>query len=410
MVRCHERRPCTALYAVSIPKGARFLSYEGNGRGSLYISDTDALVAFCSRISQAKVIAVDTEFLRERTFFPQLCLIQVATDTEVAAIDPLAIEDLSALGAILKDQTVTKVFHACAQDLEVLYGAFGFAPTPLFDTQLAAAFLGHRLQIGYGALVEAYRGVRLPKANGLTDWARRPLDSEQLAYAEDDVTYLPGIYAEMVDELARRDRLSWVLPEMEQLVDIERYEHDPRQAYEHLKRSSSLTRRQLAIAREVCAWREETAARRNIPRKWVVSDEVLVELCKGQPRTSQALRRVRGTEQLSERDVEALIKAVAAGVACPADALPSVRHHVRPSAEMESVLDLMYSLLRIICEREGIATQLVASRDDLYAFARNRKDARLATGWRHELCGKELGLLLAGKVGLTVKDGRIEVL
>lgn len=376
----------------------------------VYISDADELRAFCDRIASSKVVAVDTEFLRERTYFPQLCLIQVATGDESAAIDPLLIDDLSPLVAILEDASVVKVFHACVQDLEALRSALGVIPTPLFDTQLAASFLGHRLQLGYAALVQEYRGVRLSKSSSLTDWSRRPLDPEQLAYAEDDVAYLPSIYEEMVAELTRRRRLSWVLPEMDQLADPARYAHDPRSAYEHLKRSGSLTRRQLAVAREVCAWREVAAARRNVPRKWVVSDEVLVEICKNQPRDIQRLRRIRGTDQISDRDAAGLVAAVNDGLACNPDDLPQLQHHERPSAEMESVLDLMYAVLRIVSDREGIAPQLIASRDDLYAFARKREGARLSTGWRYEVCGHELKRLLSGEVGLTVKAGRIEML
>lgn len=382
------------------------LSWESR----VYISTSDELSAFCERIGNEPVIAVDTEFLRERTYYPKLCLVQVGTPTEIGAIDPILIEDLSPLAHIFADERVTKVFHACGQDLEVILDGMGVTCTSVFDTQVAAAFLGMRQQVSYASLVEVYAGVRLPKAESLTDWSRRPLDPEQLTYAEDDVRYLPGIYDRMVEQLVERDRLAWVQPEIAEATDPSHMHRDPREAYLRLKRSSSLTRRQLAIAREVCAWREQTAASHDVPRKWVLSDEVVVEVCKRAPRNRDRLRKIRGTDQLSERDVRDLLDAVHAGEEVPGSACPQPERHAHPSAEVESVVDLMVALVRIVSEKSGIATQLIATRDDLVEFAQDRSKSRLATGWRHELAGKQLESLLEGSVGLTVRDGRIEVI
>ena len=228
----------------------------------MYLSTQEELKAYCDEASTCRVVAVDTEFLREKTYFPRLCLIQVNAGGSIAAI--------------FEDPDVVKVFHACSQDLEVLWDGMGCVCRNVFDTQVAAAFLGLRQQIGYGPLVDAYCGVSLPKAEALTDWSQRPLDPEQLVYAEDDVRYLPQIYETMCNKLVDSDRLSWVLPEMDEAYDPSRFRKDPRDAYLRLKRASTLTRRQLAVAREVCAWREETAAARDVPRKWLMSDEVIV--------------------------------------------------------------------------------------------------------------------------------------
>lgn len=376
----------------------------------MYLSTHSELAEFCERASAAKVIAVDTEFLRERTFFPKLCLVQVAAGGEIAAIDPLLIDDLAPLAELLGDPAVTKVFHACGQDLEVLLDGMGVSCAPVFDTQLAAAFLGMRQQVSYGSLVESYCGVRLPKAESLTDWSRRPLDPEQLRYAEDDVRYLPGIYERMMGSLVERDRLSWVMPEMERLADPERLRRDPREAFLRLRRAGSLTRRQLAVAREACAWREETAARRDLPRKWVASDEVVVEICKRVPTTLERLRKIRGTDQISERDARSLLEAVSRGARCPAEECPKVARHTRPSADTESVIDLMYAVLRLVSEQSGVATQLIATRDDLLEFVQSRDASPLASGWRWELAGATLSRLLEGEVGLTVREGRLELL
>ena len=376
----------------------------------MYLSTQSELAEFCELASTSKVLAVDTEFLREKTYYPKLCLVQVAAGDAIAAIDPILIEDLSPLAALFSDPTITKVFHACTQDIEVLLDGMDCACAPVFDTQLAAAFLGMRQQVGYGALVEAYCDVKLPKAESLTDWSRRPLDPEQLSYAEDDVRYLPGIYERMMGQLVERDRLSWVLPEMDLLSDISRFRREPEDAYQRLKRASSLTRRQLAVAREACAWREETAARRDVPRKWVVSDEVIVEVCKRAPTSLDRLRRIRGTDQLGERDARALLDAVQRGLACSPDLYPKIARHARPTVETEGVIDLMYAVLRLVSEKSGVATQLIATRDDLLDFLQDRSSSPLATSWRWELAGKTLSKLLEGEVGLTVKGGKIELL
>lgn len=390
--------------------GSRLDPSSDESRLSVYISKPEELAEFCERASASRVLAVDTEFIRERTYYPKLCLVQVGTQGETAAIDPILIEDLTPLADLFRDQRITKVLHACGQDLEVLYDHMGCIPEPVFDTQVAASFLGHRMQIGYGPLVEAYTGVHLPKAEALTDWSQRPLDEEQLRYAEDDVRYLPGIYQEMVDELVRRDRLAWVEPEMASLTEPSQYVRNPRTAYQHLKRASSLTRKQLAVAREVCAWREEAAAANDIPRKWVMSDEVVVEVCKRAPKTAGQLGRIRGTNQLSAREVEAVVGAVRAGLACPSSQMPHSKRKGRPAPETESVVDLMNALLRIKSEESGIATQLIATRDELVAFAEGSRKGRLSEGWRYELVGASLERLLSGEVGLTVKDGHIELI
>lgn len=376
----------------------------------MYLSTQAELASFCERAASSRVLAVDTEFLREKTFFPKLCLVQVAAGDDIAAIDPLLIEDLSPLARLFEDPSITKVFHACSQDLEVILDGMGVVCAPVFDTQLAAAFLGMRQQVSYGSLVEAYCGVHLPKAESLTDWSRRPLDAEQLRYAEDDVRYLPGIYERMISQLVEGDRLTWVAPEMSQLCDVSRVRRDPRESYLRLRRASSLTRRQLAVAREVCAWREGVAAAHDIPRKWVVSDEVVVEVCKRAPTTVERLRRIRGTDQISESDARALVEAVVKGTACPAEQCPKVTRHPRPSAETEGVIDLMYAVLRLVSEKSGVATQLIATRDDLLEFLQNRRGSRLSRDWRWELAGKTLDQLLSGEVGLTVKNGSIELL
>ena len=375
----------------------------------MYISTPQDLAEFCERAAAFDAVAVDTEFLRERTYRPRLCLIQVATPKECVAIDPLAIDDLGALAQLMRNRRVMKVFHACGQDLEVLFHALGTLPKPIFDTQVAAAFLGQRVQSSYNELVRTYCGVNLPKADSLTDWSRRPLAPSQLEYALDDVRYLIQAYARVSRELEDKGRLRWVASELAPLTDPDHYVVDRFAMYKRVKRVASLTRHQLALARELAAWREARAEKTNVPRKWVMADETLLAVCKRAPQSVADLRCVRGTEQLTDRDAEMAVAAVRRGLACPAEKLPPAgKRRTAPDTELECVSDLMYALLRLISERSGVATTMIASREDLIGYVTDPQGSRLSQGWRHELVGATLDDLLEGRVGLTVKDSAVE--
>ncbi|MBQ9058869.1 MAG: ribonuclease D [Atopobiaceae bacterium] len=375
----------------------------------MYISDSENLARFCELARQQKLLAVDTEFLREKTYYPKLCLIQLAVDDEVAIVDPLVIDSLEPLAALFADEDITKVFHACTQDLEVIEHELGVVPVGIFDTQVAAAFLGKRMQMGYGALVYAYLTIDLEKSQSLTDWSKRPLDDDQLAYAADDVRYLCQIYRMMHDELVKLGRLSWLYSEEQPMLDPARFAHIPEQAYLSLRRSGSLTRRQLAIARELCAWRERTAQKRNIPRKWVASDEVIVELCRAIPKNIEKLKRIRGTEHISRRDAHDMVYAIGLGLGSPQDQYPRAQKAAHSTPDLESVVDLMYALLRLISEESGLASQLIANRQDLLEYVVDKSRSRINHGWRKELVGSKLDLLLEGHTALTVKDGKVEL-
>lgn len=377
----------------------------------MYISTYEDLKAFCGRAASYPAVAVDTEFLRERTYHPRLCLVQAATPDECVVIDPLALDDLSPLAALLADPGVLKVFHACSQDMEVLHHALGVLPAPMFDTQVAAAFLGERMQMSYNNLVQSFCGIALPKSESLTDWSHRPLTDKQLEYAVDDVRYLIRAYDVIAARLAEEGRRSWVDDELRPLSELGHYVVDPRLAFKRVKRVNSCTRRQLAVVRELAAWREQRAAARDVPRKWVMSDEVLMAIVKRAPRDAADLRRVRGTEQLSDRDVAAVLAAAERGASCPPERLPFIGHARRaPSPETESVCDLMFALLRLVSDRTGVATSLIAGRDELLSYIDDPCGSRLREGWRFELVGTLLDDLLSGDMGLTVKDGTVQIL
>lgn len=377
----------------------------------MYISTYEDLSALCARARGFSAVAIDTEFLRERTYHAKLCLVQIATPDECAVIDPLAIDDLSPLADLMADVDTLKVFHACSQDMEVLNHALGVCPAPIFDTQVAAGFLGERAQCSYHNLVHSFCGVSLPKTESLTDWSRRPLSPQQIEYAVDDVRYLIDAYRTIESKLHSLGRTAWVRDEIRPLADPAHYRTDPRAAFKRVKRVNACTRRQLAVARELAAWREQRAETRDVPRKWVMSDEVLLALCKRAPKTIEDFRAVRGAEQLSARDVEVALDAIARGRRCPADNLPSVgRAHRTPAPELESVIDLMYALIRLVSERSGVATSLIISRDGLLDYIDRPERSPLREGWRFELVGTLIDDLLRGDIGLTVKDGALEIL
>lgn len=253
---------------------------------SKYIQTAAELDALIEELKGSKFICIDTEFLREKTYFAKLCLIQVNNGDVSAIVDPLAIDDIKPFGVLLADHTITKVFHAGSQDIAILYHATGIMPSPVFDTQVAAALLGYPLQVGYGPLVRSMCGVRLAKADSYTDWARRPLSDNQVKYALDDVAYLPQMYEHMKASLSKKGRLEWLDADFKELTNPAKYDNEPREMWRRVKRVSSLSRQQLAIAREIAAWREQEAVKRNVPRKWVLSDEAIIEITRKAPSTS----------------------------------------------------------------------------------------------------------------------------
>jgi len=377
----------------------------------VYIDNQETLEAFVERARASSVLAIDTEFLREKTYYARLCLLQLATDDEVAIVDPFAVNDLHVLVPLLADRGIVKLFHAGGQDLEILYREVGMLPEPIFDTQVAAALLGHTQQIGYGALVHSVCGVNLKKVDSYTDWSRRPLSDSQLEYAADDVVYLPGIYREMCAMLDARGRREWLAPDFAELSDPARYEADPRQRFRRLKRVSSLSRRQLSAAREVAAWREEEAARRDVPRKWVITDEQIVEACKREARSIDELFMVRGMrEKLPTRDARTVAALLRKGLDEPQDRWPVLDRASKSEPNVDAQLDLMEAVVRLRARENGIAMQTLASRDDLARLARGyTEEVDVLRGWRRAMVGEELLDLLAGRLALSLGEEGLRV-
>ena len=377
----------------------------------LYIADQSSFAAFCERSRGAEVLAIDTEFLREKTYYAKLCLLQLATDDEVAVVDPFALRTLDDLVPLLEDPSCTKLFHSGSQDIEILYRETGALPVGVFDTQVAAALLGHTQQIGYGALVHDVCGVTIRKLDSYTDWSRRPLAKSQIEYASEDVIYLPRMYRAMRERLVELGRLEWLAPDFQELVDPKRFEAGERERYKRLKRANQLSQRQLAGAREFAAWRELTAQKRNLPRKWVATDEQIVEACKREARTIDELFMVRGlSDKLSTGEARTVARLMAQAFDSDPSTWPKFDRPSRSEPNVDFQIDLMTALVRLRAKQNGVAFQTLASHDDMVRVARGyRDDVDLLRGWRRSLVGEELVDLVEGRLSLSLNGSRLEV-
>lgn len=376
------------------------------------IHDTDGLARLCQKLAEADFITVDTEFMRDATYWPKLCLVQLAGPDEAAAIDVLAPGlDLSALFDLLADPGVLKVFHAARQDIEIFVHLSGAVPHPLFDTQVAAMVLGYGDQVGYETLVNKVARKQIDKSMRFTDWSHRPLSDKQLAYALSDVTHLRQIYATFARRLAENGRAHWLAEEMERLTDRRLYETDPADAWKRLKTRSAKPRF-LAVARALAYWREEEAQRKDLPRNRIMRDDTLLDIAARHPTTDDDLNRTRGVSRqfAASRPGKAVLEAVRAAMALPADALP------KPVAKRDwpqglgPVVELLKVLLKLRCEEAGVAQRLVAATDDLYAIAAGETDGVAALGgWRAELFGDAALKLIRGEIALRLDGMRVEV-
>lgn len=376
----------------------------------MFITDQADLEAFAKRARGSSLLAIDTEFLREKTYYAKLCLLQMQTDDETVIVDSFAVSDLTVLAPVFTDPAVLKLFHAGSQDIEILYRAVGVMPAPIFDTQLAAALLGHTQQIGYGSLVSLFCGVQLKKIDSYTDWSRRPLSPSQVEYAADDVIYLPEVYRKMSAQLESLGRIHWLDPDFAALVDPKKYAINERDRYRRLKRVGQLKRRQLSAAREVAEWRELKAERSDIPRKWVMTDEQIVEACKREATSIDELFMVRGlSDKLSTRDAREVVKCIVRGLNTPADDWPDQDKPSRNEANVDVVVDLMSAIVRKRARQNNIAFQTLANHSDLAKVARGYTDVAILQGWRRDIVGNELLDLLAGKLAVYVHEDTVEV-
>lgn len=369
------------------------------------IQTNEELVEFCSYLKEERFVTIDTEFIREKTYYPQLCLIQIAGTTKAAAIDPLVEDlDLSPLYELLQNEAIIKVFHACRQDIEIFYQRTGLIPTPIFDTQVAAMACGHGESISYENLVGKILNQSLDKSSRFTDWAKRPLSEKQLNYAMDDVLFLRDIYLYLEKQLQESGRAEWINDEMQPLLQASTYESDPKEVWRKV-RVRSYAPKYLAAVQAVAYWREITAKERNIPRSRVMKDETIVEVSYVRPKDFSELQAIRGFHPaMSATNYDALFIILKNLEELPASEYPKMpaRPTVTPN---EALMDLLKILLKHCAIRNQIVPRIIAEKEELEAIALGkREDLTILTGWRYELFGKKAVQLLEGKISVK-SDG-----
>lgn len=372
------------------------------------ITTTDHLALFCADCASAPYVTVDTEFLRERTYWAQLCLVQVARpgDGEEAAaiVDPLAPGiDLAPLLALMADERVVKVFHAARQDLEIFYRLAGRLPAPVFDSQIAAMVCGHGDQASYESLVRRVAKAEMDKSARFTDWSTRPLSEKQLAYALADVTHLRVIYERLSEQLAATGRTDWVAEELAQLTAPETYRVEPDEAWMRLK-TRTTSPKFLAVVRELAAWRERAAQERDVPRNRLLKDDALLEIASNRPTTMEELYRARLLQREGRRtDIsEAILRAVKAGIDCPPEDRPRVEEGAPPKPGGQALADLLRVLLKAKADEAGVAARLIASSSDLDRIAgEEAPDVPALAGWRLRVFGADALRLRDGRVALA---------
>jgi ribonuclease D len=375
------------------------------------ITSTGALADACARLSRHPFVTVDTEFLRETTYYPRLCLIQMASPEEAILVDPLAPGmSLEPFMALMADKAVVKVFHSARQDLEIVWNLGGILPEPLFDTQVAAMVCGYGDSVSYEQLANDLAKAKIDKSSRFTDWSRRPLTEAQLAYALSDVTHLVNVYEALIGQLTTNGRLAWLDEEMAVLTSPETYRADPDNAWKRL--GGRLRKpREMAVLMEVAAWREREAQNRDVPRGRVLKDDALIDLATSAPRSAEALSRLRSIPNGFERSRTAtdILEAVARGLDRDPKAVP-MPERSRGRGNAGAVVELLKVLLKTIAEAEGVAPKIIATVEDLEAIADDEgADVPALHGWRRQLFGDKAIALKNGQLGLAMSGRRVVV-
>jgi len=375
-----------------------------------YIDTADALEEACIELEKASVLCVDTEFHREKTYYAHFALLQISSREKCYVIDPTTIDDLSPVWRLMHNEKILKVFHAARQDLEIIMLESGGLPTPLFDTQVAAALLGYGQQIGFGNLVQRILKKALPKQESFSDWLARPLTTKQLAYAADDVIFLMPIYQHLEEQLQAKGRREWLLEEQETLSSEKTYQIDRKEVYWRVKGVNRLKPKKLAVLREMAAWREDHAQHKNIPRRRIISDDTLIELAKRDSVSVNTMDRMRGlSEGVIKRFGKEIVDAWEKGMACPEEDWPKLHPRSYHTSGTELRQELLDTMVRLKAEDEMIASNILVSKSELGTLASWGKDRKgeppelsVLHGWRRELVGNDLLRLINGEISLRI--------
>jgi ribonuclease D len=377
----------------------------------MIIQTQTQLDAFCAALSACPYIAVDTEFLRDKTYFPKLCLLQMAgPGVDAAGVDPLIPGlDWTPVRLLMANDSVLKVFHAARQDLEIFYQLYNVLPKPIYDTQVAAMVCGFGDQVAYNALVRELTGRELEKNAQFTDWARRPLSEKQIRYALDDVIYLREVYEKLHARLLKQGREHWVFEEMEILTSPATYQSAPENAWRRIKIRSDRSD-VLAVLRGLAAWREEEAVRRDVPRGRILKDETLADIALFKPRDDDALAQIRSlpSDLARGKTGKQILEIVNAALSAPRESWPQMPRKEAFPKNATGTLEMLKMLLRINCAEEDVAAKLVADSEDLEALAvETQPDIPALHGWRYKVFGRDALDLKAGKIALRLEKGRV---
>jgi len=374
-----------------------------------YIDNDTDLQSYCDAIKDTTKLFVDTEFIREKTYAPVLCLIQVATEDTLVCIDPLTISNLEPFLDLVFNSNIMKVFHAPRQDLEIFYNLRKTAPKPLFDTQIAATLLGHADQIGYGNLVNAILKVSLDKKYARTDWTQRPLSAEQLEYAINDVIYLREIYALIVNKLTDNNRIDWLKDDFDFLTSDSTFEVMPDKMWRKVKGNTKLNGLQRAVLQDLAAWREEKAINSDKPRKWILSDDVILSLAQHQPDSNTTLSKIRGlTDGTIKKSGSKLIEIIKQSKIRSQDSWPVLPKFIKTSTAQDALIDCMMAMVRLCAAKENIAASMLCSKKDLEKWVVTDEPIALLSGWRNQLAGQQVSEFLNGNIGISCHKNKLE--
>ena len=371
------------------------------------IETTEKLEAFMDKISAAKWVALDTEFLREKTYYAKLCLIQIEAEGHRACVDPLSIDDLSSLTKVLNDPDITIVLHAAHQDMEILLQLSGETPTPIFDTQVAAAVLGLGDTMAYARLVEQMLGVAIDKSQVRTDWSRRPLKEAQLKYAIDDVRYLSQIYPMMLEKLESQNRLEWLDKDFAKASDPETYAINADQRWKKIRGNQVLKRPQLAILRELASWRENLAEKKDLPRKWIIGDDILIDLARQNPKSSQEIAQIRGINADRIKKYHQIwLDLLKKGQETPEAEWPELPRSKKPTPTQNGVIDLLMLVIQLEAKKQGITPAAIAGRKQVASMIQ-AGETKLSDDWRGEIVNDTFAHVLAGEMVLSIENAKL---
>lgn len=379
------------------------------------ITTTDDLLTYIESIQHCQWLALDTEFIRERTYYPKLCLVQIAAhnkegELQLACIDPLEIDDISALLNLLNNSNIIKVLHAAHQDLEIFNYLSGQVPQPIFDTQPAASVLGYGDHMGYARLMQQVLKVDLDKSQSRTNWANRPLNQAQLDYAIDDVRYLAQAYPIIRDKLISLERLDWLDHDFAHFIDPKLYAINATTRWKKVRGLQVLKRQQLAILRELAAWRENLAERKNLPRKWMIKDEILIDLARQQPKDVQTIADMRGINAARTKKYHKIwLDCITKGLSLAESECPEINYRKKPSITQDKVIDVLMTALSIHAQELDITPAVITTRKKVTSMVLEQRQT-LSNDWRGALVNALFNDLLKGKKGLAIQNGKAVII